>query len=189
MKKVFITLFCLTISVAAVNAQNNQKTVSTSAAPNMANPQAVSTSNQPQQVAPQPQQAAPAVPVVNPNAGKFKFEEETHDFGTVPEGPLAEYDFEFKNVGKEPIVITEAHGSCGCTVPTWPHEPILPKQKAKIHVSYNTNGRQGMINKDVTITSNAQQSPMRLHITGTVTPKPAEKTPAATTPPPPPPGK
>ncbi len=182
MKKVFITLFCLTISVAAVRAQNNQKPVTTSSAPNPA--MAQPTAN-PQQVQPQAQQAAPA-PAPNPNAGKFKFEEETHDFGTVPEGPLAEYDFEFKNVGKEPIVITEAHGSCGCTVPTWPHEPILPKQKAKIHVSYNTNGRQGMINKDVTITSNAVQNPMRLHITGTVTPKPAEKTttPPANTPPP-----
>ena len=117
---------------------------------------------------------APTTPPVNEKAGKFKFNEETHDFGTVPEGPLAECDFEFKNVGKEPITITDAHGSCGCTVPTWPHEPILPKHSAKIHVAYTTNGRQGMINKDVIINSNAQQNPMRLHITGNVTPKPAE---------------
>ena len=117
---------------------------------------------------------APTTPPVNEKAGKFKFEEETHDFGTVPEGPLAECDFEFKNVGKEPITITDAHGSCGCTVPTWPHEPIMPKHSAKIHVAYTTNGRQGMINKDVIINSNAQQNPMRLHITGNVTPKPAE---------------
>ncbi len=155
MKKVFITLLCLSISAVAVKAQDK--------------------------AAPAPQNvplAAPATPPVDENAGKFKFEEETHDFGTVPEGPLAEYDFEFKNTGKSPIVISDAHGSCGCTVPTWPHEPIMPKHSAKIHVAYTTNGRQGMINKDVIINSNAQQNPMRLHITGTVTPKPADTKPA-----------
>ena len=156
MKKVFITLFCLSLSAAvSVNAQDKK-------------------------TPPPPPPAAPAAPQPDPKAGKFKFEEETNDFGTVPEGPLAECDFEFKNVGKEPIVIKEAHGSCGCTVPTWPHDPILPKHKAKIHVTYNTTGRVGQINKDVTITSNAQQSPMRLHITGTVKPKEAAPAPAPT---------
>lgn len=158
MKKVFITLLCLSVSTIAVKAQTAAGSAALSPAP---------------AAAPAPQ-AAPTTPPVDPNAGKFKFEEETHDFGTVPEGPLAEYDFEFKNVGKSPITITDAHGSCGCTVPTWPHEPILPKKSAKIHVAYTTNGRQGMINKDVIINSNAQQNPMRLHITGNVTPKPAE---------------
>jgi hypothetical protein len=118
----------------------------------------------------------PPVPVNNPNAGKFQFKEETHDFGTVPEGPLAEYDFEFENVGKEPIVIQEAHGSCGCTVPKWPSEPILPGKKGVIHVAYNSAGRPGPISKEVTINSNAQQSPMVLHIRGNVTPKPSEPT-------------
>jgi len=171
MKKIFVTLFCLSLSTAALYAQDTKN----APAPNPNN------AAQPQQ---QATPAAPAAP--DPNAGSFKFKEETHDFGTVPEGPLAEYDFEFKNEGKSPIVITEAHGSCGCTVPSWPHEPILPKKKGVIHVAYTTNGRQGMINKDVIITSNAQQSPMRLHITGNVTPKPAAPAPApATTPPPP----
>lgn len=152
MKKMILTLGCFSLMTIAANAQVQ--------AP-VEKGQAVA-------------MPAPTTPPVNENAGKFKFKEETHDFGTVPEGPLAECDFEFKNVGKEPITITDAHGSCGCTVPTWPHEPILPKHSAKIHVAYTTNGRQGMISKDVIINSNAQQSPMRLHITGNVTPKPAE---------------
>ena len=185
MKKVFLTLFCLSISAAAVFAQN--KTAAGSApAPTPGSTNASTAAPAPQQVAATPPQA-PTTPPVDPNAGKFKFDEETHDFGTVPEGPLAEYDFKFKNVGKSPIVITDAHGSCGCTVPTWPHDPILPKKTAIIHVAYTTNGRQGMINKDVIINSNAQQNPMRLHITGNVTPKPADATPAQTTTPPPPP--
>jgi hypothetical protein len=151
MKKVFITLLCLSIGTIAANAQ-----------------------------APAATPSVTATPPVDPDAGKFKFNEETHDFGEVPEGPLAEFDFEFKNTGKKPIVITDAHGSCGCTVPTWPRDPILPKKSAKIHVAYTTLNRPGPINKDVIITSNAQQSPMRLHITGTVKPKPAETKPAET---------
>ena len=160
MKKVFIAILCLTISAAAANAQDKK---APAPAPN-----------------PAPAQVAPPAP--DPDAGEFKFKEETHDYGEVPEGPLAEYDFEFKNVGKKPIVINDAHGSCGCTVPTWPREPILPKQKGVIHVSYTTNGRQGPIMKDVTINSNAKQQPMVLHIRGTVKPKPAAPAPAPTTP-------
>ena len=159
MKKVFITLFCIAISTAALQAQDQHP----------APPPPPMPPHHPEQPAPSP---------VDPKAGKFKFEEETHNFGTVPEGPQAECDFEFKNVGKEPIVIKEAHGSCGCTVPTWPHDPILPKHSAKIHVTYNTQGRAGQISKEVFITSNAQQSSMKLHITGTVTPKDAVTAPA-----------
>lgn len=156
MKKVIFGLLCLSIS-AAVSAQDGK--TNAPAAP------------QPAAQTPPP---PPAPPKANPNAGKFKFTEETHDFGEIPEGPVAEYDFEFKNVGKEPIVIQEAHGSCGCTVPKWPQEPILPGKKGVIHVAYNSAGRPGPINKDVTINSNAQQSPLVLHIKGTVKPKPAE---------------
>jgi hypothetical protein len=119
----------------------------------------------------QDQKKAVATEQTNANAGKFEFKSETHDFGEVPEGPSAEYDFEFKNTGKQPIIISEAHGSCGCTVPQWPKDPILPGKKAKIHVTYSTSGRPGPINKQVFITSNAQQQPMILHITGTVKPK------------------
>ncbi len=159
MKKVFIAILCLTISAAAANAQD-KKVPAPAPTPAPA--------------------AAPQAPAVDPDAGEFKFKEETHDFGEVPEGPLAEYDFEFKNTGKKPIVIQDAHGSCGCTVPTWPHEPILPKAKAVIHVAYTTNGRQGPIMKDVTINSNAKQQPMVLHIRGTVKPKPAAPAPTST---------
>lgn len=149
MKKVLITLFCLTLTTAAVNAQEKKNPPVTPAATD------------------------------NKDAGIFKFKDKdnTHDYGEVPEGPTAEYDFEFKNVGKSPIMITEAHGSCGCTVPKWPHEPILPKKTGVIHVTYNTQGRPGPITKDVFITSDASEKTTVLHIRGTVKPKPAENTP------------
>lgn len=172
MKKVLIAFFCLSIgSSAVVYAQDKKNTVvSPTTPPVPPTPAGAPTPPPP----PVPAPPAPPKQEVDPKAGKFQFKEETHDYGEVMEGPLAECDFEFKNVGKKPIVITEAHGSCGCTVPSWPHEPILPKQTGKIHVAYTTNGRVGMISKEVTINSNAQQSPMVLHIRGTVKAKPAE---------------
>ena len=131
-----------------------------------------------------------AAKAADPNVGIFKFVDSgaTHNFGEVPEGPSAEWDFVFTNVGKSPIKITEAHGSCGCTVPTWPKDTIYPAKrkffgllkgkpkKYKIHVTYNTNGRQGAIMKEVFISSNAQQQPMTLHIRGFVKPKAAADT-------------
>lgn len=160
MKKVIITLLCLSVSAAAVNAQNKTAPVAANT-----HPQAL------------PAPAPPQEKKVDPNAGKFKFEEEIHYFKDVPEGPQAEYDFVFKNTGKKPINITEAHGSCGCTVPSWPHEPIKPGETSKIHVTYNTDHRPGMIDKAITITSDAVQQPMMLYIKGNVIPKPAPATP------------
>jgi hypothetical protein len=168
MKRVFITFLCLSFTAAVATAQDAKNN------PLLPVPAPVAAARAAQQTPPPP----PPTPAVNPNAGKFKFESDTHDFGEVPEGPLAEYDFEFKNVGKEPIVIQEAHGSCGCTVPKWPQEPILPGKKGVIHVAYTSQGRPGPISKEVTINSNAQQSPMILHIRGNVKAKPVEAAPA-----------
>lgn len=161
MKRIFFLFAVSAISAASVKAQALK-----AGAPPPQSPQSM--------LKPPAPPPPPPTPVVNANAGKFKFKEETHDFGEVPEGPLAEYDFEFENIGKEPIVIQEAHGSCGCTVPKWPTEPILPGKKGVIHVAYNSAGRPGPISKEVTINSNAQQSPMVLHIRGNVKPKPAD---------------
>ncbi len=167
MKKVAITLFCLSLCTMAVKAQDKKAPVPVPAAP-----------------APQPQ----AEEKPNPDAGIFKFDEKdnTHDYGEVPEGPTAEYDFKFKNVGKSPIIITEAHGSCGCTVPKWPTEPILPKKTGIIHVTYNTDHRPGPISKEVTITSNASDKTTILHIRGTVKARSTNNGTAAPVPPPPP---
>lgn len=95
---------------------------------------------------------------VNKNAPKFQFldKNDTYDFGKIPEGPVAEHVFEFKNTGKQPLIISNANASCGCTTPEWNKEPILPGKKGKITVRYNTQGRVGPIAKSVYISSNAQ---------------------------------
>lgn len=103
----------------------------------------------------------------NPNAAEITFEQEVHDFGTIPYDGNGTYDFKFTNTGKEPLVITNAAGSCGCTVPKWPKEPILKGQSSVINVHYDTK-RPGPFTKTVTIASNAKTASKVITIKGTV---------------------
>jgi hypothetical protein len=100
----------------------------------------------------------------NPNAPIFKFNEEKHDFGNLKEGIQASFDFEFTNVGKEPLIIQDCKASCGCTTPEWTKVPVLPGQKGKINVKYDTKGRPGSFNKSVFIASNAKSTEKRYEI-------------------------
>jgi hypothetical protein len=103
---------------------------------------------------------------------KIEFTKDTHDYGTVKYGADGTCTFEFKNTGNEPLIISTAKGSCGCTVPEWPKEPIAPGAKGTITVKYDTK-RPGAINKSVTITSNAVNEPTKvIRIKGNVLPAP-----------------
>lgn len=106
-------------------------------------------------------------PAENPNAPVITFEKTVHDYGTVPYNGDGKCEFEFTNTGKEPLILTNVRSSCGCTVPKWPREPILPGDKGIINVEYKTN-RIGAINKSVTVQSNASNSTVVLRITGQV---------------------
>lgn len=94
----------------------------------------------------------------------FTFEKNSHDFGTIEEGVKAEYTFKFKNTGEAPLVISKAVGSCGCTVPSWPKEPIPVGGEGEIFVSFNSKGRPGMQRKKVTITANTFPQTTELNI-------------------------
>jgi len=111
----------------------------------------------------------------NPNAANFKFEEEIHDYGTINQGANGAYFFKFKNTGKEPLIISNATGSCGCTVPEWPKEPIKPGGESQIKVTYDTK-RIGAFQKTVTLTSNAKEATKVLTIKGNILAPPAEET-------------
>jgi hypothetical protein len=102
----------------------------------------------------------------------FSFNEENHDFGSIEEGVIAKYDFEFTNTGDAPLIITNASGSCGCTVPSWPREPIAPGETGKIHVEFNSNGRTGNQTKTVTLSSNTVPNKKVLRISAQVNPDP-----------------
>ena len=111
---------------------------------------------------------APATPKVdNPNAPEITFEKEMHDYGTIKQGADGNCEFKFKNTGKEPLIISNAKGSCGCTVPTYPKEPILKGQTGVIKVHYDTK-RVGAFTKTVTLNSNAKTDTKILTIKGVV---------------------
>ena len=108
---------------------------------------------------------------------EITFESLEHDYGNIYKGDNGECEFVFKNTGKAPLQITNARASCGCTVPSWPREPIAPGKKSVIRVKYDTN-RLGTINKSITVTSNAVNNSVVLHIKGSISEKPAESVPA-----------
>ncbi len=108
------------------------------------------------------------------NGPVMKFETETIDYGNVPHGSDGTREFVFTNTGTEPLIISAARGSCGCTVPTFPKEPIMPGETAKIKVKYDTM-REGGFTKYVTITSNEGEQEKKLTIKGNVLSKPKEE--------------
>lgn len=95
------------------------------------------------------------------------FKKTTHDYGTLEYGSDATYYFEFKNVGKKPLVITRCEPSCGCTVADWTKAPIKKNEKGFIKVRYNTT-LIGPFAKTITVISNAQNSPVVLTVKGRV---------------------
>ena len=104
------------------------------------------------------------------------FENETIDYGSVAHNADGNRQFIFTNNGNKPLIITNTQGSCGCTVPTTPKEPIAPGAKGIIGVKYATD-RVGPFTKTVTVTSNAAGQPSKvLTIKGTVLPDAAPAT-------------
>ena len=96
------------------------------------------------------------------------------DYGEIVQGSDPLRIFKFKNTGNEPLIISNAKGSCGCTVASYPKEPILRDETATIEVRYNTN-RVGPFQKTVTITTNESNNTHTLKIKGKVNAKPTEE--------------
>ena len=102
---------------------------------------------------------------------KYEFEKTEHDFGKIMEGEVVSYSFKFKNVGGSDMLISNAFGSCGCTVPSYPKEPIKPGASGVIDIKFDSNGKQGKQTKTVTLIANTLPNSTVLTITGEVTPK------------------
>ncbi|MBK9014779.1 MAG: DUF1573 domain-containing protein [Saprospiraceae bacterium] len=108
----------------------------------------------------------------------MSFTETEFNFGKVKAGEKVEHEYTFKNTGKEPLVISNAKGSCGCTVPEWPKEPIAPGASAKIKVNFDSKGKSGPQTKQVTITANTDPVQSIIYIKGDVIGDPATAAPA-----------
>ena len=105
----------------------------------------------------------------------ISFEKKVHDFGNMKQHGDASTEFVFTNDGTAPLIVSNAKGSCGCTVPEWPREPIKPGESSVIKVKYDSK-RVGPINKSVTITSNGSEQPIVLRIKGNIEAAPAQQT-------------
>jgi ABC-type Fe3+-hydroxamate transport system substrate-binding protein len=82
------------------------------------------------------------------------FDEMVHNFGNVIQGEKVEYSFKFTNTGDKDLLITDASSSCGCTVPDWPKEPLRPGKSAYMKVVFNSAGKDGFTEKEITIKAN-----------------------------------
>ena len=102
------------------------------------------------------------------NAPQFEFEETVLQFGEISQGEKVKRMFKFTNVGKSSLIISDAKGSCGCTVPLWPKEPIAPGEEGEIEVVFNSNGKSGHVKNTVTLVANTVPNIMILAIEGDV---------------------
>lgn len=117
------------------------------------------------------QLAAQATPTEGTPAPASKavlsFESDVVDYGTIDQGSDPLRYAKFTNTGTEPLIISGAKGSCGCTVPNWPKDPIMPGETSQIEIRYDTK-RVGGINKTVTVTSNDPAGKHTIRVVGTI---------------------
>lgn len=95
---------------------------------------------------------------------EIKFEEELHDFGKITQGEKISFAFKFKNIGSKNLIISGASGSCGCTVPNYPKEPIAAGGEGKVDVLFNSEGKSGLQEKTITMITNCEPSTRVLKI-------------------------
>jgi hypothetical protein len=116
--------------------------------------------------------AGAAAPVPTGPLTSIKFDEETYNWGKVMDGEKVTHVFKFKNTGKEPLIISNAKGSCGCTVPEWPKDAIAPGKSGEIKVIFDSKGKGGPGGKEdskkVTITANTDPADTYITITGKI---------------------
>lgn len=106
------------------------------------------------------------------NGSEITFNKLVHDYGTVAQGADGNCEFVFTNSGNEPLILSNVQTSCGCTVPSWPKEPVMPGKTGTIKVNYTKMSIAGTISKQITVYSNAKNGTIVLSIKGTVTEKP-----------------
>lgn len=100
--------------------------------------------------------------------GKIAFDKTVHDFGEIKEGTIATHTFTFKNEGRRPLRLVTVRASCGCTTPEYSSEPVAPGASGFIRVAYDSNGRPGIIDRDVTVQTDGDPVYVTLQIKGAV---------------------
>ena len=186
-KLVVIFILALAASVAVLLLQNiklQKKLLEVSS--EKANTETLTSPKLPETKPANPAGASPFdKPNVDPAANQFpanaaeatqklttiKFDRLTHDFGRINEGKKVRTKFTFTNTGNVGLIISHAQGSCGCTVPTWPQQPVKPGESGEIDVEFDSNGKHGETEKTVTVVANTNPPSTILTIKSTVIPR------------------
>ncbi len=107
------------------------------------------------------------------NMPVITFDNDLHNFGRITEGESLTYSFHFTNTGKSDLVISNCNATCGCTVADFPHKRIAPGEDGYVEVTFDSRGKVGQQYQEVTVSTNAQPSLVRLKITAQVGSAPA----------------
>lgn len=113
----------------------------------------------------------PTAPPSNPDLTSIHFGRLVHDFGKIKQGEYVSTNFKFANTGKKPLFVIKAEGSCGCTVPRWTREAVLPGNEGNIFVQFDSHNKKGEVEKTVTVTTNTEPRNTVLTIKSTVVPE------------------
>jgi len=167
-RKIF---YLFVVGALLASCQSASNDVRDAARQNVTSNNAVQPANPNAAATPAPPQAAatPTGPTTN-----MTFAETEFNFGTVLEGEKVSHTYTFTNSGNEPLILSNAQGSCGCTVPKWPREPIAAGESADIIVEFNSKGKRGTRNQKVTITANTNPPQTFIYLKGEVTPADAQ---------------
>jgi hypothetical protein len=117
-----------------------------------------------------------ATPAAQTDGPVMTFDKISHDFGTIEEGEKVTTQFSFTNTGKSDLIIVDARGSCGCTVPEYPkNTPIKPGDSQTITVSFDSSNKPGVQQKSVTLSANTASGREMLRIKANVNPDPVKQ--------------
>jgi len=162
----FLFAFSLLLMVACKNDAGSSETAE-AATPSVPSSSAVNTPTPATPPVKLNEPAVPAGPITS-----ISFKETEYDFGMVMEGEKVVHEYAFTNTGDEPLIISNAKGSCGCTVPDWPREPIAPGASSVIKVQFDSKNKGkvggGLQSKKVTLTANTDPVNTYLTIKGKV---------------------
>lgn len=168
LKQIKVLMFAL-LAVGFVTSCNDSESAAQEEARQDLSNNTVQPANQ---AAAQPAAAQPAAPA-GPTT-TMTFEETEFDFGTITDGEKVSHTYTFTNTGDEPLILSNAKGSCGCTVPSWPREPIAPGASGDIVVEFNSKNKKGKRNQKVTITANTNPPQSFIYLKGDVMAAPGE---------------
>ena len=104
----------------------------------------------------------------NPDAPVMTFAESQFDFGDIQPDSKVRHTFKFTNTGKSPLLIADATASCGCTTPSWTKEPIAPGGTGEMEVLFDSRGKEGLVNKQVSVRANTQPNITVIYIKGSI---------------------